>query len=124
MQLSAQNAEISRPGSETDHASSSSPAISNDSSSVASISASISVTVSASRSASGSDSEPAAKKTKQCVPSAGADVVAPLGTSTMPPLWLGQGDVLRIVDALKKRPQGGDTARSLNFYTNIFCTAA
>jgi hypothetical protein len=119
MQLRAQNARFPLKVLKQ-IASSSPPAFSNDSSSVASISA----PVSASMSASGSDSEPAAKKTKRYVPSAGADVVAPLGTSTMPPLWLGQGDVLRIVDALKKRPQGGDTARSLNFYTNIFCTAA
>ena len=40
--------------------------------------------------------------------SPGADVVAPLGTSTMPPLWLEQGHALRIIDELKKRRRGVD----------------
>ena len=73
---------------------------------------------------SGSDSEPTAKKTKQCAPSAGADVVAPLGTSTMPLLWLEQGHALRIIDELTKRRWGGDTPRWLDFETSLFHTAA
>ena len=55
------------------------------------------------------------KTTKKCVPSAGADVVAPLGTSTVPPLWLEQGHALRIIDELKKRRRGGRSARVAKF---------
>ena len=99
------------------------PAISNDSSSVASISVSVPAPVSAAMSASGGDSVPAAKKTKRCVPSAGADVVAPLGTSTMPPLWLEQGHALWIIDELKKCRRGGDAPKWLNSDVSLFRTA-
>jgi hypothetical protein len=75
-------------------------------------------------SAGGSDSEPAAKRTKQCVPSAGADSVAPLGTSTMPPLWLEQGHALRTIDELKKRRRRSDAPRGLNADTSLFRRAA
>ena len=75
------------------------------------LSVSVSAPVSASMSASGSDSEPAAKKTKQCVSRSPGDVVAPLGTSTTPPRWLELGHALRIIDELKKRRRGGDTPR-------------
>ena len=64
------------------------------------------------------------KRTKRCDPSAGADVVAPLGTSTMPPLWLEQGHAWRIIDELKKRRGGGGATRWLNFDMSVLRTAA
>ena len=64
------------------------------------------------------------QSTPSIVPSAGADVVAPMGTSTMPPFWLEQGHALWIIDELKRRRQGGGAPRWLNFDSGLFRTAS
>ena len=53
--------------------------------------------------------------------SPGAHVVAPLGTSTMPPLWFEQGHALPIIDELKKGRRDHDAP---GFNTSLFRTAA
>ena len=61
------------------------------------------------------------KNTRQCVPSAGAEVVAPVGTSAVPPLWLEQGHAFRIISELSAGGGGGDAPRWLNFPRFALC---